>query len=43
MTAKTAVITRRAPRFRQSPDCLLYVFSLTAAQILRDRWGSSPG
>jgi DGQHR domain-containing protein len=35
MTAKTPVITRRALRFRQSPDCLLYVFSLTASQILQ--------
>ncbi len=35
MTPKAEVITRRALRFRQSPDCLLYVFSLTAAQILQ--------
>ena len=35
MTAKTSTITRRALRFRQSPDCLLYVFSLTASQILQ--------
>jgi DGQHR domain-containing protein len=35
MTAKAQTITRRALRFRQSPDCLLYVFSLTASQILQ--------
>ena len=35
MTPKAEAITRRALRFRQSPDCLLYVFSLTAAQILQ--------
>ena len=29
------MIERRALRFRQSPGCLLYVFSLTAAQILQ--------
>lgn len=34
-TTKTATIERRALRFRQSPDCLLYIFSLTAAQILQ--------
>ncbi|MDA8398959.1 MAG: DGQHR domain-containing protein DpdB [Actinomycetota bacterium] len=35
MTIKTSIITRRALRFQQSPDCLLYIFSLTASQILQ--------
>jgi len=35
MTTRTRTIERRALRFRQSPDCVLYVFSLTAAQILQ--------
>jgi DGQHR domain-containing protein len=32
---KSPEIVRRALRFQQSPDCLLYIFSLTAAQILQ--------
>jgi DGQHR domain-containing protein len=32
---KTATIDRRALRLQQSPDCLLYIFTLTAAQILQ--------
>lgn len=35
MITKASTIERRALRFRQSPHCLLYVFSLTAAQILQ--------
>jgi DGQHR domain-containing protein len=35
MTTPCTVITRRALRFRQSPECLLYVFSLGASQILQ--------
>jgi DGQHR domain-containing protein len=35
MTNNTSMITRRALRFQQSPDCLLYIFSLTASQILQ--------
>ena len=36
MTAKhLRSITRRALRFQQSPDCPLYVFSLTAREILQ--------
>jgi hypothetical protein len=34
-SAKTATIDRRALRLQQSPDCLLYIFTLTAAQILQ--------
>lgn len=29
------MLTRRALRIQQSPDCLLYIFSLTASQILQ--------
>ncbi len=39
MTIKTSIITRRALRFQQSPDCLLYIFSLQRRCYWEDEGG----